>query len=300
VPDRPFVAVVGPGSVGTFFAAHLAAAGCDVLGCARRPFTEWIVDSESRPARAPARVVTDPHDLAVDEMPRFLLLSVKAHQTSSAAAWLARLCGPDTTVVVVQNGVEGVERVSPYTGPARVMPTVVYCGARLVEPGHTAHSRNGLLFVPDGDDGAELASLFAGTGGTIRPTTAFTTEAWRKLGANVVANGLTALTRRGTSIFDEPAMAALAVDLASECFTVARAEGGDLDRSAAEALVDGLKGRDGASSMLYDRLAGRPTEHDALYGAVVRAGVRHDIPTPLAAAIGAIVAAGDGPPWQPR
>lgn len=33
--------------------------------------------------------------------------------------------------------------------------------------------------------------------------------------------------------------------------------------------------------MLYDRLAGRPLEHEFLTGAVVRAGERHGIATPL-------------------
>ena len=37
--------------------------------------------------------------------------------------------------------------------------------------------------------------------------------------------------------------------------------------------------------MLYDRMAGRETEHEALIGAVVRIGARHSIPTPLNAAM---------------
>jgi 2-dehydropantoate 2-reductase len=50
---------------------------------------------------------------------------------------------------------------------------------------------------------------------------------------------------------------------------------------------------DGATSMYYDRMAGRPTEHDALYGAVVRAGARHGIPTPFAETVAALLAGGD-------
>jgi 2-dehydropantoate 2-reductase len=43
--------------------------------------------------------------------------------------------------------------------------------------------------------------------------------------------------------------------------------------------------------MLYDRLAGRPLEYDAIYGAVVRAGARHGIPTPLSETMAALLAA---------
>ena len=45
------------------------------------------------------------------------------------------------------------------------------------------------------------------------------------------------------------------------------------------------------SSMLFDRLAGRALEHDALYGAAARAGHRHGIPTPTTDAVGALLAA---------
>ena len=41
--------------------------------------------------------------------------------------------------------------------------------------------------------------------------------------------------------------------------------------------------------MLYDRLAGRSLEHEYLTGAVVAAGERHDVPTPLNAAMLALL-----------
>ncbi len=49
------------------------------------------------------------------------------------------------------------------------------------------------------------------------------------------------------------------------------------------------------SSMLYDRLAGRSTEHEALTGAVVRHGRRYGIPTPLNSAILALLRGASGP-----
>ena len=119
------IAVVGAGSVGVYFAAHLATAGHDVVACVRRPFDRYVVESKEAPTEGPARAVTDPADL--DGPVPWVLLTVKAHQTEGAAPWLARLCGPDTTVVVVQNGVEGAERTTPFAGSATVVPGVVYC-----------------------------------------------------------------------------------------------------------------------------------------------------------------------------
>jgi 2-dehydropantoate 2-reductase len=288
------VAVVGPGSVGLFFAAHLAAAGTDVLACARRPFGEYVVESPKFPTQGPARVLTDPAD--VDDGPyEWVLLTVKAHQTEGAAGWLRALCGPDTTVVVVQNGIEHEERVRPLAGVAEVLPAVVYCGAELLAPGHIRHFGGELLFVPERPESDRLVELFEGTPAEIRPTARFTTELWRKLGSNVVANGITALTRRRMEVMREPAVLDLGTQLLREAWTVGALDGAELGEDDVQKFASGIgtaRGG-GGTSMLYDRLAGRPTEHDAIYGAVVRAAERHGVDAPLCRAVQVLVEAGD-------
>lgn len=288
--------MVGPGSVGSFFAAQLAVAGVPVLSCARRAFDRYVVESAEAPVDVDATVLTDPE--LVRSPVRWVLLTVKAHQTEGARTWLERLCSADTTVVVVQNGVEQEARGRAVAGPARVLPGVVYCGAELLAPGHVRHHRSSTLFVPAGADGEELAALFAATPCRIRPTETWLTEAWRKLGANVTVNGVTALTMRRIEVLAEPAVQELAVRILAECWAVGRAEGAEVSEGDAEAMVRAIASSpgDGGTSMFYDRMAGRPLEHDALYGAVVRAGRRHGIPTPLHDAMAALLGVCAGPP----
>jgi len=273
--------VVGAGSVGTFFAAQLEAAGVPVIACVRRPFDRYLVESDVAPVDVPATALTDPADAPGPV--RWVLLAVKAHQTEGARPWLNRLCGPETTVVVVQNGVEQEARGRAVAGPARVLPAVVYCGTELLAPGRVRHHARSTLLVPVGDDADELAAVFGGTPCTIRPTDAWRTEAWRKLGANVALNGITALTMRRTEVVHEPAVQELAVRVVAECWAVGRAEGAEVSEGDAEAMVRAMATGPGGggTSMYYDRMAGRVTEHDAIYGAVVRAGARHGIPVPL-------------------
>jgi 2-dehydropantoate 2-reductase len=289
VPVVASVAVVGPGSVGTFFAAHLAAAGHDVVCCARRPFAEYVVESPDSPVTGPARVVTDPAEVA--GAGDVVLLTVKAHQTAGAAGWLAALCGPDTAVLVGQNGIEHRERVEPLVGSARVVPTVVYCGAELLAPGHVRHYAHGVLLVETVPE--VVAAAFTGSAARVRAVDDWTTEAWRKLGTNVVANGITALTLRPMSVLREPDVAALARGLVSECWSVARAEGASLAEDDVATMIELIgNGRgDGGTSMLYDRRAGRATEYDAIHGAVLRYGDRHGIDTPLVRAVHALLGA---------
>ena len=238
------VAVVGPGSVGTFFAAHLAAAGNDVVACARRPFREYVVDSPESPVRVPAHVVTDPDELAGPA--DWVLVTVKAHHTDGAAPWLRQLCRASTKVVVIQNGVEGAERVAPHAGDAEVVPAVVYCAAELLEPGHIAHRQDGTLILPDTPTAHQVVELFVGTPAVVRATDRYLTDAWRKLGLNVMFNGITALTMRPISVVSRPGVADVARQLLHETWAVARAEGADLSVEAADELVDGFQNvRDG-------------------------------------------------------
>ncbi|MDG2111140.1 MAG: 2-dehydropantoate 2-reductase [Actinomycetota bacterium] len=286
------IAVVGPGGVGTFFAAHLAAAGYDVLACARRTFDRYVVESDTAPVTAEAKVVTDPADASGPY--DVVLVGVKAHQTAGAADWLDAVCGPDSVMVTMQNGVEASTRVAPFVNGAEVLEAVVYCGGELVEPGHTVNSGGGRLILPDVPAAQQVVELFASTPAKVRTNPGHLTEQWRKLGVNVALNGVTALTNKAIPVAGHEPGRSVARALVDECWAVGRAEGADLPAASIEALLDGFhKARGGATSMHQDRLAGRSTEHDALYGAVVRFGERHGIPTPVNAAVGALVAAGD-------
>jgi len=295
------VAVVGPGSIGAYLAAQLAAVGRDPVACARRGFREYVIESSGGTLRAPARVVTDPDELRATDAPaEWVLLAVKAHQTAAAAGWLARLCDATTTVVVLQNGVEGEEAVAPLVGAASVLPSVLYIGARLDSPGRVKHGEASRVIVPRRPASAGLRRLFDGTPVEIEISDAYQRDAWRKLGVNVVSNGITALTRHPLAVMRRPDVAEVGRQLLEECWRVGRAEGADLGEADVAATIALLQGASPGlgSSMYYDRMAGRPTEHDALYGAVVRAGLRHGIHTPLAALMQALLAAGDPSPEQ--
>ena len=279
---RPTVAVVGAGAIGTFFAAHLTAAGtADVSVCVRTPVDRLVVESEIAPVEAAPRVLSSSAE--VERPADWVLFTVKAHQTEGARGWLDALVDAHTRVVVLQNGIEHESRIRPLVPTATpILPAVIYCGAEAVSPGHIVHRNHGFLIVGDGPDGTELAELYAGSGAHVRCSADLRTDLWLKLTANVVANGITALTGRRFEVFTHPPIAALAERLARECIEVACADGAAIDSSYAEILVAGVQGVDptGGTSMLYDTIAGRPLEHDALHGAVVRAADRHGVEVP--------------------
>lgn len=287
------LAVVGPGSVGAYFAAHAAARGTSVVACARRPFDEYVIESERHPARGPAHVVTDPSTL--DGPVPAVLVALKSQHTADAAGWLQRLCGPDTVVVAAQNGLEAAERLAPFVNGAEVVQSVVYCTAELVAPGHVRHYSSGWLWVPDTPSMHSFARLFAGSGAEIRPTPTYVTELWRKLGFNTTTNGVTALARKRLAAFARDDMATLGTRLLAEAWTVAQALGADLDPTTTAQYMTMIATQPGnpGTSTYYDRMAGRPTEHDAIYGSMVRAARRLGIEVPVTETVWALLAAGD-------
>jgi 2-dehydropantoate 2-reductase len=293
--------VIGAGgAIGGFFAAHLVEAGtAEVTLCVRTPFRELVIERPTADGaasevalRSTPPVLVDPG--AVEGWPfDVVLLATKAHQTAGAAGWLSATVGPATSLVVLQNGVEHEARVRPFVPAATpVLPGVVYCGAEVVEPGRVLHRTNGFVIVADDERGRALAALYEPTRAGVRLTDDLPTALWQKLCANVVANGITALTGQRMPVMRRPDMAELGLALVDECRAVAIAEGAVVPEDYGVALVEGVKvmPEDAGTSMLYDRLAGRPLEWDAKYGAVVRAADRHGIDVPLHRAFAALLA----------
>lgn len=276
------IATVGVGAVAGYFTAQLMHAGHDVTCCVRTPFTDLVVHTAGSVLRSTPDVVTDAGSLP-DGPADWVLVGVKAHQTRGAAPWFDAVCGPDTVVVALQNGTEAVERLTPLVHGATVIPAVVYCGAELVAPGEIVHRTNRTLVLPEHVASQDFSTLFDGSDARIDVRADWATAAWEKLCGNAMANGVTALTGQRSRVFARPEAARCGRAIAGEVRAVAAAHGIDVSVELPDLVVAALAEGpdDGGTSMLYDRLAGRPLEHDAIYGAVVRAGARHQVPTPV-------------------
>lgn len=284
------VAIVGPGAIGGFFAAQAVASRHHrVVLCGRRSFDTLVLKSPTGNIETGVRVHTDPSDVGVVD---WVFLATKTYQTTATKPWLEVLCSRSTVVVVLQNGVEHVERVSPLVPEARVVPATVFCNARVDAPGRVVHSGGGYLVVPQSSASEGLPDIFAGTAASVQLTRDFATVAWTKLCRNVAANALTAITGQRLGILRRPDVASLARGLIAECIAVGNREGARFEDRNPDEVVDlSTFPADGGSSMLDDRLAGRPLEHEALNGAVVRIGARHGLPVPLNGAVLALLAA---------
>ena len=106
---------------------------------------------------------------------------------------------------------------------------------------------------------------------------------WGKLVINAAINPLTALLRvPNGQLLERPSARRMMSSLAHETAQVASAEKIDLPFKDPIAAAEDVARRTGPnhSSMFQDVLRGAPTEIDAICGAVVKAGQKHQIQTP--------------------
>jgi 2-dehydropantoate 2-reductase len=281
--DRATVGIIGLGSIGGVIAGLLCALDRhDIVACVRHPLERLTVEQSDGAIEVPIKALTDP----TEAEPRdWVLLCTKAHDTLSSAPWLQRLCGPRTRVAVLQNGIGHAERLAPLVGAATIVPTIVYYNGERLAPDSVRFRRAGEyeFAVSEDPDGRAFAELLEGTSMRVLRSPDFNTLVWRKLLINAVANPITALTLRRQAVFRREDVKTLCLAILDEAAAVGRADGARLGTDEAEKILATLLTypADAGTSMYFDRLGGRPLEVEALTGAIVAAGERHRLPTPL-------------------
>ena len=291
--QRSSVAVIGLGSIGGVAAGCLADANRhNVIACARQPIERLTLDRPEGTVDVPLHCLTDQARAVPAD---WVLVCTKTQQTQGAAPWLSRLCTPQTRVAVLQNGIDHAARIAPFANGATVLPVIVYYNGERLAPNRVRMRRAGKddVVVPDDEAGRAFAQLLSGTGLHALISKDFVTLLWRKLLINVIANPITALTLQRQAVLRRPDIQELCHTVLGEAVAVARAEGARFEEDEPARAIATLMTFSGelGTSMYFDRLAGRQLEVEALTGAIVAAGERHGIATPINRALLALLRA---------
>jgi 2-dehydropantoate 2-reductase len=287
------VLVYGTGAVGGYFGARLARGGHDVTYVARGATLDalrargLIVElPDERWQLAPVRAVESP---AAAPSPDLVLVCVKSYDTAAAAQTLRGVAGPQTSCLSLQNGIEDEEILARGLGIPPLMVAFTRIGVAMPEPGHVVYSGRGEIVFGEADGtrsarGERLAAAFAAAGVPHALRGDVLVGAWEKLAWNAGFNATTTLT--GTTVAEvlaQPGTRDVVVAAMEEVDAVAVARGIPVRRRRTEAvLADSIRGLpDFATSMLQDLRRGRRLEHDAINGAVLRAGGSAGVPVPV-------------------
>ena len=282
------ILLIGPGAIGATLAAWLCQDDRhQVAVAARTPFDAIEVQTPEGVIHAKPRVHTAVGQVSPVD---WVLVATKAYDSEAAAKWFPAACGPRTRVAVIQNGVEHVARFDKHIERGRIVPVMIDLPADRVSPGKTVQRGPAHLVVPTGRNGEDFVKLFAHTNFDMQQTDDFATAVWRKLCLNCAGAPCAVLMKPQGIVHHEP-VAELMRELVRECVAVGRAEGAKLDDSIPGEIIDRMKRgqRDSGNSMYADRVAGRPMEHDARNGVIVRLGKKHGIAAPMNALMVALL-----------
>jgi 2-dehydropantoate 2-reductase len=216
------------------------------------------------------------------------ILFVKAMDSRSALRANRSLIGPDTYVMSLQNGFGHDTVMKEFVAENRIVIGTTQHNSSIVEAGIIHHGGGGKTFIgPMGGDGHRLKPIeqaFARCGFETEISDNIRRKIWEKLFVNTSASALTAIlqTNLGFILGNSHAWG-LAKQLITEAVAVANQVGMGFEE---EKVLDELRkllkqARSGTTSIYADIRDGRRTEVDTISGAVVAAGKRTNVPTPV-------------------
>ena len=229
--------IQGAGALGSILAAHLAAAGEDVVLLARGERARWvrehgIVLSGLLNATVPVTVETSVDALANTDL---LVVTVKTYDTATA---LMPFAAADTKAVLsVQNSVLKNEQLTNVFGSDRVLGSTAAVSGELMADGTILFTQNRGLYIGELPDGVsprvkEMVAMFEASGIECFATPNILQVEWSKFAGWGALMALSVLTRLETWKFClDPDGAKFAVDMIREAAAVTTALGIELDDS---------------------------------------------------------------------
>ncbi len=284
----------GGGAMGGLFGGYLARAGNDVtLIDVSRPAISAInsdgLSIEEKDGSVPVIKVPATDDPASVGPVDLIINFVKCYHTEAAVRAAAPMIGSDTAVLSLQNGWGNAPRIAAVVGEDKVLVGLTYHSGTLLGPGKVKHPGAGMTYV--GELGGAASERLAKVAATLNAAGIESTqsprildEVWKKLALNACtlpSSALLGFLSHELVAFDgtKKLMAAIL----GEVVAVAGAQGIALDYDERWAAITGLleKAVGGKASMLQDVQANRQTEIEVINGAIVAAGKRVGVATPV-------------------
>jgi 2-dehydropantoate 2-reductase len=210
---------------------------------------------------------------------------------------LPALCGTETVVLTLQNGVDSAADVAAAVGEARVLAGTTYVATAISAPGviqQTGTHRRVIFGEAYGARNvvssrvATVAQVLGRADIQVEPVPNGLIPVWEKLVYLATFAAFTGAARQPAGAFwSDPVGREAFLAVAAEVQAVALAEGVPIAADVIARMVAYLDvlPPDTRSSLLIDLQHGRPTEVEALQGAVVRRGRALGVPTPGMAAL---------------
>jgi 2-dehydropantoate 2-reductase len=289
---QPRILVVGTGAVGGFYAGRLALAKARVATLCRSDFetvrSQGITvnsvwgDFQFKPAQVVRRAAE------YGPPPDFILVALKVLPDVDTAEIIRDAVGPDTAIILVQNGIGIDEPVAAAFPHNEIISAIAFIAVSRTGPGRILHADYGRLVLgrfPSGTSPrvGHLAKLFHAGSVPCEITDDIVAARWRKLVWNAPFNPISVLggSVDTKTMVDTKESADLARKVMEEVMRIAAAAGHPLTPDIIEQNFEGTRAmKPIKTSMLADFEAGRPMEVEAIVGNALRTARRHKVEAP--------------------
>lgn len=292
------IVIVGAGAIGRFMGGMLGRDDHEVIFVEKDDavteainrngiqFVEPGASSREVSLSVKARAVQDAAEIKACDL---VILAVKSYHTAAAAGGIRHLVGPVTPVLTIQTGLGNIETLAEILDSAHILGGVTFHGSTSLNGSKVRHAGAGPTLIGEIDSMERqrvegLKKVFDASGIPTRVTDNIIGHIWAKALVYSAINSLTAILRlKNGQLIGKMESIALAKRLIDEGRQVARAYGVQLP---ADDLYDSLlevchRTSENLSPMLQDILNGRPTEIEALSGAIHAMGEKRGLRVPI-------------------
>lgn len=283
------VAILGPGAVGGFLAALLFKNDVSVTCIAKESTVKMISQDGLRlESAAFGNFVVHPKTVPyLDSAPNILFVTTKATTLLDALKRIEPALIANAIIVPLLNGIEHMEILRSYFGRGVVAANIGNIEVKRISPNHVIHSTSSarIELASDGDVQTrsliKIEQLLSGVGIVTEVLNSEAEVFWGKLVRLSAVACTTAASACPIGFVRTNKWWRKQLEgCVKEAAAVALKEGVKIDPTAVMVKIDSLPV--GLSTSLQrDILAGKPSELDAIAGAVVRAGARHSIDCPV-------------------
>jgi len=298
------LAFIGAGAVGGFYGALLSRAGHEVSFVARGAHLEAIRRDGLRvvgplgdfTVRTPAE--SDPAAIGPVDV---VLHTVKTYDNATAIPLIRPLMAPGTIVLTLQNGVDSAEEIAAAVGEAATLAGATYIATAIDAPGvirQTGTHRRivfGEYFAPAAavsERVQRLADVMTAADIHAEPVADARQAIWEKFTYLAPFAAFTGAARLPIGpLWADQHCREMFLQAVAEVAAVARAHGARLPDDHRERTIEYVNRLPPStrSSLLIDLSQGKRIEVEALQGSVVRRGARVGVPTPVMAALYAVL-----------
>ncbi len=293
------IAIFGTGGIGGYFGGRLAQAGEDVVFIARGKHLQAMranglrVDSVKGDfVIKPVQATDDPKQVGIVDM---ILVGVKAWQVPEVAQAMRPMVGPHTFALPVQNGVEAPSQLAAVLGAEHVLGGLCGLMVFIAGPGHIRHAAMdpyigfGELDNRPSERVKNLCQVFSKAQGIrVENPPDIHVSLWWKFVMITGISGIGSVSRAPIGAYRNlPGTRRMLEQAAEEICKVAWTRKVPLPQDSVSKILaywDSIP-PEATTSIQRDIMNGRPSELEALNGAVVRLGQEAGVETPVNAFI---------------